>query len=339
MSELPSGTSGARPLPEGQTKHSRRGSSGAREVRLSECIRLGAGPPGIVGANAVSRAQRSTLATYLHKWNSSLQFDGSTLVRRYLLLAAITFPSNLVVAQVPESQVPTRNLTEYEGHYVYRDGQTLFIVGKHQGLVAIIGEGKYALRPAAGMDTFTNGVGDRIPFLRDTAGRIMAFEEKGVRFKRLSLTVPAGTLRLLEPRPLGPDGGRIPYRYMPPAKRPDGIPTSEAGPDTLSRDVAERLVNRVIDGAYRDVRSILVYRKGALLEEYFYGYDRERPHQMRSFTKSVISLLAGIAVDRWLLSADQPTGTRATGIPGLWESRSPKGAGDTDPPTEQSVGL
>ena len=227
-------------------------------------------------------------------------------MRQYLLLAAITFPSSLVVAQVPEFQGPARNLTEYEGHYEYRDGLTLFIVGKHQGLVAIIGEGKYALRPAAGMDTFTNGVGDRIPFLRDTAGRIVAFEEKGVRFKRLSLTVPAGTLRLLEPRPLGPDGGTIPYRYMPPANRPDGIPTSEAGPDTLSRDVAERLVNGVIDGAYRDVRSILVYRKGALLlEEYFYGYDRERPHQMRSLTKSVISLLAGIAVDRRLLSADQ----------------------------------
>ena len=90
-------------------------------------------------------------------------------------------------------------------------------------------------------------------------------------------------------------------------KLPDGIRTGEAGPGTLPRSVAERLVNGVIDGTYPDVRSILVYQKGALLlEEYFYGYDRERPHQMRSLTKSVISLLAGAAVDRRLLSADEP---------------------------------
>ncbi|MBK7596961.1 MAG: beta-lactamase family protein [Gemmatimonadetes bacterium] len=47
-------------------------------------------------------------------------------------------------------------------------------------------------------------------------------------------------------------------------------------------------------------------RKGALvLEEYFYGYERDRPHQMRSLTKSVISLLAGAAVDRGLLRANE----------------------------------
>jgi CubicO group peptidase (beta-lactamase class C family) len=89
--------------------------------------------------------------------------------------------------------------------------------------------------------------------------------------------------------------------------------------------VAERLVNGVIDGSYRDVRSILVYRKGALLlEEYFYGYDRERPHQMRSLTKSVISLLAGVAVDRRLLSADQPVLARL-GYP-AYENPDPRKA-------------
>lgn len=227
-------------------------------------------------------------------------------MRRCLLAAVLAFPASLVLAQVAASQSPAQNLTEYEGHYEYRDGLTLFIVAKHEGLFAIIGEGKYALR-AAGTDTFTNGVGDRIPFLRDTGGRITSFMEKGVRYARLSSSVPAATRLLLDPRPLGPDGRTIPYRYTPPAKRPDGIPTGEAGPGTLPRSVAERLVNGVIDGSYRDVRSILVYRKGALLlEEYFYGYDRERPHQMRSFTKSVISLLAGVAVDRRLLSASQP---------------------------------
>jgi CubicO group peptidase (beta-lactamase class C family) len=71
--------------------------------------------------------------------------------------------------------------------------------------------------------------------------------------------------------------------------------------------LATRLVNGVIDGTYPDVHAILVYHQYALrLEEYFYGYDRDRPHQMRSLTKSVISLLAGIAVDRGLIGVDEP---------------------------------
>ena len=199
-----------------------------------------------------------------------------------------------------------RNLAEFEGHYEYRDGATLFMVASGERLVAIIGEAKYALR-AAGTDTFTNPSGQPIPFLRDANGRIMAFKESDDTFARLSSSVPAATRRLLEPRPLGPDGLPVVYRYEPPARLPDGIRTGDAGPDTLPPQVAERLVNGVIDGTYPDVRSILVYRKGALLlEEYFYGYDRNRPHQMRSLTKSVISLLAGAAVDRGLLRADEP---------------------------------
>jgi CubicO group peptidase (beta-lactamase class C family) len=97
------------------------------------------------------------------------------------------------------------------------------------------------------------------------------------------------------------------YRYVSPPRLSDGIRVGEAGPATLPLEVAEQLVNGVITNTYADVRSILVYRKGALLlEEYFYGFDRHRPHGMRSFTKSVISLLAGAAIDRGLLRSDEP---------------------------------
>lgn len=78
------------------------------------------------------------------------------------------------------------------------------------------------------------------------------------------------------------------------------------GPGTLSTSLAEQLVNGVIDGTYPHVRAIAVYHKGGLrLEEYFYGYDRDRPHQMRSLTKSVITLLAGVAVDRSLFASQR----------------------------------
>jgi CubicO group peptidase (beta-lactamase class C family) len=215
------------------------------------------------------------------------------------LLAALLPVASALAATPPP-------LGELEGHYEYREGATLFMVADGNRLVAILGDGKYPL-PATGVDTFVNGVGDPIAFVRDGAGRIMAFKEKGDTFKRLSLDVPDKVRSRLRPRPPGPDGRPPAYRYEPPADHADGIRVGAAGPGTLSRDAAERLVAGVLDGTYPDVRSILVYQGGALrLEEYFYGYDRNRPHQMRSFTKSVIALLAGAAVDRGKLRADEP---------------------------------
>jgi CubicO group peptidase (beta-lactamase class C family) len=38
------------------------------------------------------------------------------------------------------------------------------------------------------------------------------------------------------------------------------------------------------------------------MEEYFYGYTAQRPHQLRSATKSIVSALAGIAIDRGAIS-------------------------------------
>ena len=233
----------------------------------------------------------------------------SRVPRPVLAASVFALVSTLASAQTPTAEpapAPPKGLAEFEGHYEYRDGATLFMVKRGERLVAILGESPYVLRPA-GTDAFTNPTGTPIPFLRDANGRIAAFQESGDTFKRLSSRVPAAARLLLEPRPAGPDGLPAVYRYDRPPRLPDGIPTGVAGPDSLSPALAERLVNGVIDGTYPDVRSLLVYYKGSLLlEEYFYGYDRSRPHQMRSFTKSVIAILAGIAVDQGLLRADEP---------------------------------
>jgi CubicO group peptidase (beta-lactamase class C family) len=136
---------------------------------------------------------------------------------------------------------------------------------------------------------------------------VTAFQEHGDTFARLSLDVPESVQALLTPRPDGPGGTPAPYRYAPPPRLADGIRTAPGGADTIPVDVSGRLVSGVIDGTYPDVRSVLLYRHGALrLEEYFYGFERDRPHEMRSLTKSVVSLLAGIAVDRGRLALDEP---------------------------------
>lgn len=251
----------------------------------------------------------------------------STLTRLLIAAFLVAWASTPVMPQSPTTQIADasrRNLAEFEGHYEYRDGGTLFMVANGKRLVVIIGESKYVLRPAD-IDTFRDPGSDLIPFLRDANGHIIAFKENGDTFARQSSNVSAATRLLLEPRTKGPDGQPAVYRYERPSQFPDGIRAEAAGPGTLSPEVAERLVNGVIDGAYPNVRSILVYHKTALrLEEYFYGYDRDRPHQMRSLTKSVISLLAGSAVDRGLLSADEPVLARL-GYP-AYENPDPRKA-------------
>jgi len=231
---------------------------------------------------------------------------GGTLLLSVLLLVA-AIGGVAASRQAPGgSSRSARNLSEFEGVYDYRDGLKVEMVVSGGRLIAVIGEAKYPLREA-GADAFTNPGGDPIPFVRDAAGKVVAFKEHGDTFRRRREPVERATRMLLEARPAGRDGRRSVYTYKPPPSLPDRIRTAAAGPGTLSTEVAARLVNGVIDGTYPDVRSMLVYHKGALrLEEYFYGYDRGRPHQMRSLTKSVIALLAGAAVDRGMLRADRP---------------------------------
>lgn len=235
-------------------------------------------------------------------------------IRRLLAASLlIAFASTEGQAPAPagrDSLRPHQHLSEFEGLYRYRDGGSVVMVADGERLVAIIGEAKYPLRAVA-TDTFTNPSGDVIPFMRDNAAHIVAFKEHGDHFARLSTVIGADTRQLLVPRPPGPDGRPLPYRCTVPSAPADGIRVGEMGPETLSCAVAEQVVNGVLDGTYPDVRAIAVHHKGALvLEEYFYGFERDRPHQMRSLTKSVISLLAGAAVARGLLSADEPVVAR-----------------------------
>lgn len=88
------------------------------------------------------------------------------------------------------------------------------------------------------------------------------------------------------------------------AERPDLAPpgastTAEAKPAGAARPSFAALTQRVRDGEFGEIHSFLVYRGGELLaEEYFHGYDANRLHEIQSVTKSVTSLLVGIAIDQ-----------------------------------------
>jgi CubicO group peptidase (beta-lactamase class C family) len=214
------------------------------------------------------------------------------------------------------AQLPTlAPLTDFVGTYTLRPGSTIEIVAGDQ-LFAVLEDAKYVLRRVSS-DAFLNGGGDTITFPRDSMRHVTAYIERGVIHPRLKRTVTAASAALASPRTVG-SGAPDAYRYRAPRNRGDGIPVGDIRTTDLDVPTAELLVRSILDGTYKDVHSVLLFQRGRLvLEEYFYGYDAQRPHQMRSATKSVVSALAGIAIDRGAIASAEAPVTSLLGYPGF----------------------
>jgi len=86
------------------------------------------------------------------------------------------------------------------------------------------------------------------------------------------------------------------YRYEPPPNTGDGWETSTIAEQGVDGEIIDRLMQEILVNHLKKVHSILVVKKGkVILEEYFNGQHRNLNHDMRSFTKSVTSVLFGIA--------------------------------------------
>jgi CubicO group peptidase (beta-lactamase class C family) len=83
----------------------------------------------------------------------------------------------------------------------------------------------------------------------------------------------------------------------------DGWATSAPSAEGLDPRVLAALVDSVTAGALEYTHSVLVARNGRLvLEEYFYGFDRQTRHDMRSASKTVTSTLVGLAIKEGRIS-------------------------------------
>ena len=98
--------------------------------------------------------------------------------------------------------------------------------------------------------------------------------------------------------------GEPKYVYRQPPETGDGWATARAGDVGMDEAALARLIQRLID-ADPSVRrpalihSLLVaYRGKLVLEEYFFGFDRDRPHDLRSAGKTFSSVLLGAAMRR-----------------------------------------
>jgi CubicO group peptidase (beta-lactamase class C family) len=94
------------------------------------------------------------------------------------------------------------------------------------------------------------------------------------------------------------------YTYAAPTPYEDGWRVSTLQSERISSAPIEALVDTILASPVDSVRApyvqaLAIARHGKLvLEDYFYGWDRERPHDMRSASKSFTGLLAGIAIER-----------------------------------------
>ncbi len=89
------------------------------------------------------------------------------------------------------------------------------------------------------------------------------------------------------------------YSYTRPANTGDGWQTARAADAGMDEAALAQLVQRIIDSDPTDkypglIHSLLVAHKGKLvLEEYFFGFDRNTPHDLRSAGKTFASILLG----------------------------------------------
>jgi CubicO group peptidase (beta-lactamase class C family) len=140
--------------------------------------------------------------------------------------------------------------------------------------------------------------------MRVSFGRVY-FWYKGTEFvdlpKKLAYTVNA-RLTLCEPLGVLLNEKALSRTYWPTAAWQSTSPAAQQ----LDGDLLLKLGD-ILEADFPEVHSLLVIRHGYLVfERYYRGYDANKPHEIRSATKSVISALIGIALkEGYLTSLDQ----------------------------------
>jgi CubicO group peptidase (beta-lactamase class C family) len=106
-----------------------------------------------------------------------------------------------------------------------------------------------------------------------------------------------------------------PYQYTVPEATNDGWETAHVSTENIDAEGLKELFERVLNETYKNIRSVLLVRNDKLVvEEYFQSWhgdaqsreltralDRVTIHPQHSVTKSVTSLLIGIAIDQQLI--------------------------------------
>ena len=101
--------------------------------------------------------------------------------------------------------------------------------------------------------------------------------------------------------------GQDTYTYSQPKELGDGLKTNSLKSQNIDTTLIYKLFNQI---KYKEnkIHSILLLKNDQLIiEEYFKGYLPNQPHDLRSATKSIRSILMGIAIEkRFIENVDDP---------------------------------
>lgn len=111
------------------------------------------------------------------------------------------------------------------------------------------------------------------------------------------------------------------YEYHIPKATNDGWQVNAASTEGMDLALYEKLFTS-LNAQEHKMHSMLIIKNSKLvMEEYFNGYDQEKHQDLRSVTKSVISLLVGIAIEKGnIQSIDDPV---AMYLPEFKDSKDP----------------
>jgi CubicO group peptidase (beta-lactamase class C family) len=188
----------------------------------------------------------------------------------YLLLAPPQVNGSMgAVLRNPEFDFGTQQGVER----LTRDGSTLKLLGKRQGKQNEVGTGSYDAENKVLTLNFP-GRGGNYDFRRE--GDDSEFYPRGKHPAR--------------------------YSYTPPPGRDDGWPVATLQEANIDPAAIEKFVQKLLDMPMdsthaAQIHSLLIARHGKLvLEEYFHGEHRDKPHGTRSAAKSVTAIIAGAAM-------------------------------------------
>jgi CubicO group peptidase (beta-lactamase class C family) len=203
-------------------------------------------------------------------------------------------------------KVGYEQLKEFEGLYEYTNNSTLKIAvsPKDTLLYAVINESKYKLTPS-GNDLFLNMSNESVQFIRNKVKAITGYISGKDTFQLLSKNVffpkTIWYPRLTTEKYFN-------YKYREPKEYKDGLKTGNIKTSGLDTALLSRMMQKIIDGTYPNVHSVLIIKDGKLVfEEYFYEYNKDSLQALRSASKSFVSALTGIAIEKGFIKSTNET--------------------------------
>jgi CubicO group peptidase (beta-lactamase class C family) len=123
------------------------------------------------------------------------------------------------------------------------------------------------------------------------------------------------------------------YTYQQPEAVDDGWDTASLNETDINPEKIDEMMLDILGGNDKNIHSVLLIKNGKLiLEEYFYGYNRDTSHFLASVSKSITSILIGIAIDQkiaadvelngWIKNIRLPFNTYSPWLPG-WIGMQP----------------